>query len=417
MKTAFAILFTILNIGIAFSQPNCTQTSVGYIPMNDLGTGISPETGLMGGLYPNGFNFPPLAHREAGLSFSSQVQCLDTNGNADEENGKIVWMSIGVSNTTQETQQFIPLANAFPGKNPKLILVDGALGSHPPQVISLPSDPEYTEYWDTISARLATAGVTSNQVQVIWFKAANPAESAPIQAYHDSLVVQYKRIMNEIKTRFPNVKLCYMASRSYAGYASTPHNPEPYAYWTGWAVKRVIEDQINGDAQLQYSGPGANAPWLAYGIYLWADGTTPRNDGLVWNCPTDFESDGTHVSLIGEQKVANLLLNFFSSNPTSAPWFMGNGCALTSVIANSIYNSIAVFPNPFSTQTTIQSDYIFKNATLTVYNSFGQTVKELKNLSGQTINLLRDNLASGLYFFQVVQDNKVITTDHLVIID
>ncbi len=417
MKTSYTILLSFLIIGIVFSQPNCVQTSVGYIPIIDLGTGISPQTGKMGGLYPNGHNFPPPVHRAAGLSFTSQVQCLDKNGNADAVNGRIVWMSIGVSNTTQETQQFIPIANAFPGKNPKLTLVDGALGSHPAEVISSPSDPEYTEYWDTVSARLTAAGVTTNQVQVIWFKSANPAEGGPIKAYHDSLIVQYKRIMNEIKTRFPNVKLCYMASRSYGGYASTAHNPEPYAYLQGWAVKQVIEDQINGDAQLQYSGTGANAPWLTYGIYLWADGTTRRSDGLIWNCPTDYEFDGTHLSLIGEKKVANLLLNFFSTNPTSTPWFMGNRCSLATGIENSISNSSSVFPNPFSSQATLQSDYFFKNATLIVYNTFGQTVKELKNISGQTVFLSRDHIASGLYFVKLTQDSKVITVDKLVIID
>ena len=417
MKTSFTILFTILINGITFSQPNCAQTSVGYIPINDLGTGISTQTGQMGGLYPNGSNYLPLVHKAAGLSFASQVQCLDANGNADAVNGKIVWMSIGLSNTTQETQQFIPIANAFPGKNPKLTLVDGALGAHPAKVISSPGDPGYTEYWDTVSSRLTSAGVTANQVQVIWFKSANPAAGTPIQSHYDSLVVQFKRIMNEIKTRFPNVKLCYMASRNYGGYASTQLNPEPYAFWTGWAVKQVIEDQINGDAQLQYSGAGANAPWISWGIYLWADGTTPRSDGLTWICPADYDPDGTHPSLIGEQKVANLLLNFFSTDSTTTPWFMGNGCSLTSVIENSISNSISVFPNPFSTQTTLRSDNFCKNATLTVYNSFGQTVKEINNISGQAVILLRENLSSGLYFVRLTQDNKVIAAGKLVITD
>lgn len=76
-----------------------------------------------------------------------------------------------------------------------------------------------------------------------------------------------------------------------------------------------------------------------------------------------------------------------------------------------------IFPNPFSTQTTLQTDFFLKNATLTVYNLCGQTVKQIKNISGQTVTLHRDNLQSGLYFIHLTQDNKAITTDKLVITD
>jgi len=78
---------------------------------------------------------------------------------------------------------------------------------------------------------------------------------------------------------------------------------------------------------------------------------------------------------------------------------------------------LEIFPNPFSTQTTLLTVNIFNEATLTVYNCFGQTVKQIKNISGQTITLHRDNLPSGVYFIQLTQHNKVITTDKLVITD
>ncbi|MBI4931019.1 MAG: T9SS type A sorting domain-containing protein [Bacteroidetes bacterium] len=92
---------------------------------------------------------------------------------------------------------------------------------------------------------------------------------------------------------------------------------------------------------------------------------------------------------------------------------------LTSVNDNSEnFNlSPAIFPNPFSTQTTLLIDIPLNNATLTVYNSFGQTVKEIKNISGQTVTLSRDNLLSGLYFIRLTEDSKVIATDKLVITD
>lgn len=94
------------------------------------------------------------------------------------------------------------------------------------------------------------------------------------------------------------------------------------------------------------------------------------------------------------------------------------------------YNSLSVFennvnkdhawsisPNPFASQTTLQTDHVFKNATLIIYNLHGQAVKQIDNLSGQSITFRRDNLPNGEYFIRLTQDDKVIVTDKLVIIE
>ena len=76
-----------------------------------------------------------------------------------------------------------------------------------------------------------------------------------------------------------------------------------------------------------------------------------------------------------------------------------------------------IYPNPFSSSTTFQSYKFLKGATLTVYNSYGGTVKQIKNISGQTVTLQRDNLPSGLYFILLTEDNITLTVDKLVITD
>ena len=76
--------------------------------------------------------------------------------------------------------------------------------------------------------------------------------------------------------------------------------------------------------------------------------------------------------------------------------------------------SIQIFPNPFSTQTMLLTREILKDATLTVCNSYGQIVREIKNISGPTIILLRDNLPTGLYFLRLRADDKIFI-DKLII--
>lgn len=80
-------------------------------------------------------------------------------------------------------------------------------------------------------------------------------------------------------------------------------------------------------------------------------------------------------------------------------------------------DGIVIYPNPFSAHTTLKAVSPFNNATLIVYNSFGQEVKQLNNISGQSITLHRNDLPSGLYFIRVMQDNKIFVTDKLVITD
>lgn len=84
---------------------------------------------------------------------------------------------------------------------------------------------------------------------------------------------------------------------------------------------------------------------------------------------------------------------------------------------NFIEKISSVFPNPFSIETTLQMDENLNEATLTVYNSFGQTVKQMRNITGQTFTLSRDNLANGAYFIRLTEENKLITTVKLVISD
>lgn len=55
---------------------------------------------------------------------------------------------------------------------------------------------------------------------------------------------------------------------------------------------------------------------------LWADGIVPRKiDGLVWE-RNDLAGDGTHPSDSGRQKVADLLLKFFTEDPLASTSFV-----------------------------------------------------------------------------------------------
>jgi hypothetical protein len=82
---------------------------------------------------------------------------------------------------------------------------------------------------------------------------------------------------------------------------------------------------------------------------------------------------------------------------------------------NSNKNDFSIFPNPCNSSTTIKTKVNLNNATITIYNAFGQALKQVKNISGHTISLYRENLPSGLYFIGLTEENKIILFDKLII--
>jgi hypothetical protein len=326
MKKLFFGCLTMLSLaGVSiFARSRYTDTdsinttSTGKIALNDLAT--SYWRGQQGGLYPNGLNTRPTAHTIAGLQFASQIKPLDENGNPDPANGKIVLLIIGMSNTTQIASAFIPMIEALSTKNPKLVIVDGAQGGWD---IDLINNPNAT-YWTNITTRLAAKGVTAKQVQAFWFLEADKRfPDTSFMGYVSNFKSKLKTSMGILRSKYTNANLCYISSRMYSGYQHDhSHNPEPFAYYTGWAVKSLIEEQINGNPDLAYSGSTTNVPWLSWAAYTWANGSEPRKDGLMWIYPEDYRRDGIHPSIAGAQKVANLLLKFFTTDPTATPWFI-----------------------------------------------------------------------------------------------
>jgi len=294
------------------------RDSVGLVPLTELGA--QKYKGEDGGLYGGGRNDPPPAHAAAAKRELAKIQPLDAEGKPAGD-GKVVLLSVGMSNTTQEFSRFKQLADADPEKSPRLVIVDGAQGGQAAAQWAASAD---SRVWQTVEERLQAAGVSGRQVQVVWLKQANirPTEEFPEHA--KKLAADVTTILQMLKAKFPNLRVAYLGSRIYAGYATTQLNPEPYAYEGAFAMRWLIQDQINGAPKLNYDPARGEvkAPLLLWGPYLWADGLKPRpGDGLRWTRDDLTPRDGTHPSRAGCQKVAELLLKFCKSDPGARSWF------------------------------------------------------------------------------------------------
>src|SRR5688500_3574524 len=222
MKRLLSVLFILLCL--VMPQPalakDCSVTSIGLTPLNELVGGS--YQGYSGGLYLNG-NTPPPRHLQTGLAASQNIEPLNAAGKPDP-NGKIVLLSVGMSNTRIEFQRFMDLARYE--IDDSVSMVNGAEGGYDaPRIADANS-----EYWDMTDDKLAAKGLTPAQVQAIWLKEATAQESDPFPAHALQLQNYLKEIVLIISDRYPNVQTIYLSSRIYAGYATTNTSEEPWAY-------------------------------------------------------------------------------------------------------------------------------------------------------------------------------------------
>lgn len=301
------------------------KETTGLIPLTEITKGV--YKGQTGGLYGNGKNKPPASHQKLAKKELAKIQPLDAEGRPSKS-GKIGLISLGMSNTTQEFSYFKRMADTDPNKSPHVVIVDCAQGGQAAQRWAHPDKyvgKRRPSPWAVMDERIQKVGLTPAQVQAVWIKQAQPqpARLGEFPQHAHSLRTDMVEILHKLKQRFGNLRIAYLSSRIYAGYATTQLNPEPYAYESAFSVRWLIEDQIKGNPDLNCN-PASGAvksPVLLWGPYLWGDGLNARkSDGLVWK-REDLVRDGTHPSQSGRRKVAEMLLKFFKSDPNARGWF------------------------------------------------------------------------------------------------
>ena len=279
------------------------QTHGPLKPLSDMSAEDTYE-GEDGGLYGGGNNTPPAALVESATAALRQIKPIA---------GRIVLVSISMSNATMAFATFKRMADADARKSDKLTIIDCAQGG---QAMAEWGDPEGAP-WLEAMRRIERAGVTPAQVQVAWIKLANKNPGGSMKDHLGKLEADTTAVLHNAKSRFPNLRIAYLGSRIWAGNAKGGLNPEPYAYESAFGVRHLIQRQLKGEPALAPD----KAPLLLWGPYLWAAGTDGRkSDALKWE-PRNFAGDGVHPSVTGREKVARQLLEFYAGNALAKSWF------------------------------------------------------------------------------------------------
>jgi hypothetical protein len=138
----------------------------------------------------------PALTEAAGLAIAQGLVPLDTLGQPDPVNGRVVLISIGMSNATQEFRRFVLLSDADALRRSTTRVIDCAVGGQAANVIDDPAVP----YWDSVATRLRGRGSSPLQAQVAWIKQADFGPTGSFAVSSESLAVHLARIVRILRS-------------------------------------------------------------------------------------------------------------------------------------------------------------------------------------------------------------------------
>jgi len=183
-------------------------------------------------------------------------------------------------------------------------------------------------------------------------------------------------------------------------FYSTSYNPF-YIYTADFnndSIKDIVVEESNGFSVLKGSSNGTFSPYQ----YFMASSTP--NTLVIEDFNNDLQTDLIIPSAYFGSSLITVNLN--CTTPT-----IGTGFQKTT---NAFMN---IYPNPFNHSTCIEWDEKLGEVSLGIFNVYGEQVRQIKNITEQSFELSRSNLPIGSYLLRLVQGEKVISTQQLIITD
>ncbi|RMG80440.1 MAG: T9SS C-terminal target domain-containing protein, partial [Bacteroidetes bacterium] len=99
----------------------------------------------------------------------------------------------------------------------------------------------------------------------------------------------------------------------------------------------------------------------------------------------------------------------------SDPWFLPKKGSPAALRQHGLVNHLKIYPNPAKDKITIEKQNgNFKKASLELYNSLGQSVRYIENISSGNIIIERDDLKKGVYFYTIKEGSRLVASGKLL---
>lgn len=209
------------------------------------------------------------------------------------------------------------------------------------------------------------------------------------------------------------ILMFFLLSVSLTGYSQL--NPIRNLNWQHWY------NYPNNFYKLQWSPPETSLTDTLVGYNVYRDNMLYRfySDTIaqhIFPQDTSFGGEGFVTSFGGAFYIH--VTAVYGYNHTESGYDHTELCFGAAIGLSEIQTEIIrISPNPMIAQTTLFVDKIMQSATVTVYNAFGQQVKQINNVCGHSVTLFREDLPNGLYSVILTQGQRIIAMKKLVIME
>ncbi|NOQ71959.1 MAG: T9SS type A sorting domain-containing protein [Crocinitomix sp.] len=194
---------------------------------------------------------------------------------------------------------------------------------------------------------------------------------------------------------------------------------------TDTAFLVIIEDQLD-----------PNLDWSSLRPLAWSHDMEieANHDGLISFVFNDIMLPDSNANQLASNGFVKYEIDLLPGLPletsiynTAHIFFDANPAVITNTTVNTLHvdddsgvsenndSHITVYPNPFSDFTTVKfSEEFTGEHTIIIYDILGTEVYRLANISGQQVQIGKNDIGSGLYFLSVVNpDGRAILTTKL----
>lgn len=169
-------------------------------------------------------------------------------------------------------------------------------------------------------------------------------------------------------------------------------------------VQSITNINVNGGERRQFYLRNLDPFWSDE---IWIEGVGRTSHPLF--AMSEFFSDPVFSLICSFQNGTNVFNQGIASGGTAT------NCFLSTEIQNNLSRKISFLPNPFDRELVIGSQNGLNNLTIKVFNSIGQKVREINNISGEMYIMQRENLNKGVYLIQLSENGTELTAKKLII--
>ena len=174
-------------------------------------------------------------------------------------------------------------------------------------------------------------------------------------------------------------------------------------------INGAFTTSVNSRIKLINGAQSKNVFWMV-------DGAVSINNNSIFRGNIVVSAGAINIVNTGIVLDGRALTKTGTITTTAMHAAIPSACIPTSVTSFEVQNeAVTIYPNPFNTSTTIMINDAsqIKNCELKMYNVLGAEVMNT-TITKQVTTLETNNLPSGMYFYQVIGNDKTIQTGKLI---